>query len=302
MTDTSIIERFDEDPQASRGLWAEAARRFFKHRLATVGLIVLTTLVILAVFAPWISPYSPTEIDLRARGQGPSLSHWLGTDGTGRDIFSRVLYGGQISLSVGVIAVGISAFIGVIIGTISGYYGGKVDLVLMGITDMFLTFPRLVIIIAVVAILGPSIFNAIIVIGVLSWPAIARLTRGEILPLRQQEYIQAAKSLGTPNFRIITEHVLPNVMSPVLVAVTLDVATIILVEASLSFLGLGAQAPTPSWGNMLRDARALSILEGQPWMWLPPGIMIALAVLSINSIGDGLRDALDPKHISGGGD
>lgn len=303
MTDISNIEDVIEphESQASRGLWDEAARRFLRHRLATFGLIMLVLLVLSAIFAPLLSAYSPTEIDLRGRGQGPSWAHLLGTDGTGRDVLSRVLHGGRISLSVGVIAVSISAVIGVIIGTVSGYFGGKIDLILLGITDMFLTFPRLVIIIAVVAILGPNIFNAIIVIGLLSWPAIARLTRGEILRLRQQQYIQAAKSLGTSDFRIIIEHVLPNVMSPVLVAVTLDVATIILVEASLSFLGLGAQAPTPSWGNMLRDARSLSILEGQPWLWLPPGLMIALAVLSINSIGDGLRDALDPRHISGDG-
>ncbi len=223
----------------------------------------------------------------------------MGTDGTGRDILARILYGGRISLSVGVVAVSISALIGIAVGCIAGFYGGKLDIVLMGVVDTFQTFPRLVIIIAFVAVVGPSIFNAMLVIGLLSWPAIARLTRGEILSLREQEFVLAARTLGTPERVIIIEHILPNVLSPILVAITLDMATVILLEASLSFLGLGAQAPTPSWGNMLRDARTLSILETQPWIWIPPGAMIAIAVLSINAVGDGLRDALDPRHVVG---
>jgi peptide/nickel transport system permease protein len=285
---------------ASRSLWGEAARRFLRHRLATIGLVVLTILVLMCVLAPWIAQFGPNDINLRARNQPPSLTHWLGTDGTGRDIFARILYGGQISLSVGVIAVAISAAIGVAIGCIAGYFGGKVDLVLMGVIDMVLTFPRLVLIIAFVAVVGPSIFNTMLVIGLLSWPSIARLTRGEILALREQEFVLAARSLGTPDRVIIVEHILPNILSPILVAITLDVATVILLEASLSFLGLGAQPPTPSWGNMLRDARTLSILETQPWLWVPPGAMIAIAVLSVNAVGDGLRDALDPRHVLGG--
>jgi peptide/nickel transport system permease protein len=286
---------------ASRSLWGEAARRFLRHRLASIGLVVLIVLVLMCVFAPLISQFSPNDIDLRARNQAPDLVHWLGTDGTGRDIFARILYGGRISLSVGVVAVSIAASIGILVGCIAGYFGGKIDLALTGLIDMVLTFPRLVIIIAFVAVVGPSIFNTMLVIGFLSWPSIARLTRGEILALRNQEFVLAARSLGTPRWIIILEHILPNVLSPILVAITLDVATVILLEASLSFLGLGAQPPTASWGGMLRDARTLSILETQLWMWIPPGGMIAIAVLSINSIGDGLRDALDPQHIIGGG-
>ena len=280
-----------------RGPWALAGQRFLRHRLAAAGLIVLASLVLLAVAAPWVSQFAPGQISLRARNQAPGLVHWLGTDGTGRDVFARVLFGGRISLSVGVVAVSISAAIGVAFGSIAGFAGGKVDLVMMGIIDMVLTFPRLVLIIAFVAVTGPSIFNTIVVIGLLSWPSVARLTRGEILGLREREFIQAARAAGTPARRILAQHLLPNVLSPILVAVTLDVATVILLEASLSFLGLGAQPPTASWGNMLRDARTLSILETQPWLWIPPGALIALTVLSVNAIGDGLRDALDPRHV-----
>lgn len=281
----------------SQSLWAKSARRFKRHRLAVVGLIMLVFLVSLAAFAPLLSPYDPNEVDLANRNQPPSSEHWFGTDGTGRDVFTRTLYAGRISLSVGIITVAISATLGVIIGSIAGYFGGRVDMVLMRITDMVLTFPRLVIIIAMVAILGPSLINTMLVIGLLSWPRFARLTRGQFLTLREQEYVQAARSLGTSKRTIITEHLLPNTISPIMVAVTLDVATMILLEASLSFLGLGIQAPTASWGNMLRDARSISALETTPWIWFPPGLMIALSVLSINFIGDGLRDALDPKHI-----
>jgi len=212
-----------------------------------------------------------------------------------------MLHGGRISLSVGIVAVTISASIGVVLGSIAGYFGGRVDLFIMALVDMVLTFPRLVIIIAFVAVVGPSILNTMLVIGLLSWPAVARLARGEILALRNQEFVQAARALGTSNRVIIIEHILPNIMGPIIVAITLDIATVILLEASLSFLGLGAQPPTASWGNMLRDARTLSILEGLPWLWIPPGVAIALAVLGINAVGDGLRDALDPRHVTDGG-
>lgn len=280
-----------------RNLWREALGRFFRNRLASVGLAVLALLVLACAAAPLICEFGPNDINLRARNLPPSMTHLLGTDGTGRDVFARVLYGGRISLSVGVLAVSVSAAIGILVGCIAGYFGGKVDLLLMGLIDVFLTFPRLVLIIAFVAVVGPSIFYTMLVIGLLSWPTIARLARAEILALREQEFILAARALGTSNRSIITDHILPNILSPVLVAITLDVATVILLEASLSFLGLGAQPPTASWGNMLRDARTLSILETQPWLWLPPGVLIALSVLSVNSIGEGLRDALDPRHV-----
>lgn len=294
---TEVAVLGSDELREGQGLWAKAARRFMRHKMAMAGLIALTILIILAVFAPVFTKYSPIEVNLQDRFQPPSWDHPFGTDGAGRDVFSRTLYGGRVSLSVGLVAVAISASIGVVVGSIAGYFGGKVDMALMRLTDMILTFPQLVIIITMVAILGPSIYNVMIVIGLLSWPRFARLTRGEFLTLREKEFVKAARSLGASSRSIIFGHVLPNSVSPIIVAMTLDVATAILLEASLSFLGLGVQAPTPSWGNMLRDAQTLSTLENHPWMWVPPGVMIALAVLSINFIGDGLRDALDPRSI-----
>ena len=278
-------------------LWTKARKRFFRHKLAMFGLITLLLLIFVSVAAPLLTPYSPIALDLRSIRKPPSAEHWLGTDGTGRDVLTRVLYAGRISLSVGLVSVSISMFIGIIIGSIAGYKGGKVDMSLMRLTDMFMTFPSLVIIITVAAAMGPSVYNAMLIIGLLTWPSIARLVRGQFLTLREQQFVRAACSIGVSDGEIVFKHVFPNTISSIAVAVTFGVATAILLEASLSFLGLGVQAPTPSWGNMLRDAQSLNILEGMPWIWLPPGLMIALAVLSINFIGDGLRDALDPRSI-----
>jgi peptide/nickel transport system permease protein len=278
-------------------LWSKARKRFFRHKLAMFGLAVLLILIFISVFAPLLTPYSPIALDLRAIRQPPSAEHWLGTDGTGRDVLTRILYAGRISLSVGLVSVSISMFIGIIIGSIAGYKGGKVDLTLMRLTDMVMTFPTLVVIITVAAAMGPSVYNAMLIIGLLTWPSISRLVRGQFLTLREQQFVRAARSIGVSDLDIVFKHVLPNTISSIAVAVTFGVATAILLEASLSFLGLGVQAPTPSWGNMLRDAQSLNILEGMPWIWLPPGLMIALAVLGINFIGDGLRDALDPRSV-----
>ena len=278
-------------------LWSKARKRFFRHKLAMFGLAVLLILIFISVFAPLLSRYSPITLDLRAMRKPPSAAHWLGTDGTGRDVLSRIFYAGRISLSVGLVSVSISMFIGIIIGSISGYKGGKVDLILMRLTDMVMTFPSLVVIITVASAMGPSVYNAMLIIGLLTWPSISRLVRGQFLTLREQQFVRAARSIGVSDLDIVFKHIFPNTISSIAVAVTFGVANAILLEASLSFLGLGVQAPTPSWGNMLRDAQSLNILEGMPWMWLPPGLMIGLAVLSINFIGDGLRDALDPRSI-----
>ena len=276
-------------------LWIKARKRFFRHKLAMAGLIVLSTLILMSVLAPAIERYSPIELNLDAMSNAPSSAHWLGTDTTGRDVWSRIVHAGRVSLSVGLVAVSISTLIGVVIGSLSGYAGGTVDLLLMRFTDMVMTFPSLVMIITVASVLGPSIYNTMIVIGILTWPGIARLVRGQFLSFREQQFVLAARSIGVPPIQFMFRHLFPNVISSVTVAATFGMANAILQEASLSFLGLGVQAPTPSWGNMLRDAQTLSILEGMPWLWLAPGIMIALAVLSINFIGDGLRDALDPR-------
>lgn len=296
--ETNIAQVTEEASQhASEGLWTLAWRRFRRHKLAMFGLIMLIILALLAVLAPLLSPHSPYALNLQERGSPPSATHWFGTDRTGRDIWTRVMLGGQVSLSVGLVSVTISTIIGTLVGSISGYFGDKFDMVLMRFTDMVMSFPTLVIIITLVAVVGPSIYNSMFAIGVLGWPGLARLVRGQFLSLREQEFVQAARCIGTPTRQIIFRHILPNTVGPIVVAATFAVASAILTEAGLSFLGLGVQPPTPSWGNMLRDAQSLTILESLPWMWIPPGTMIVLAVLSVNFIGDGLRDALDPRTI-----
>ena len=291
LTQTTPIEPL----VAGESLWAKARKRFFKHRLAVFGLIVLCALFLMALLAPAIERYSPIELDLMAMGQSPSLQHWLGTDTTGRDVWSRIVHAGRVSLSVGFVAVSISTVIGLLVGGIAGYAGGRTDLLLMRVTDMVMAFPSLVMIITIAAVLGPSIYNTMLIIGILSWPGTARLVRGQFLSFREQQFVLAARATGVPPYQIVLRHLLPNVVGTVTVAATFGMANAILQEASLSFLGLGVQAPTPSWGNMLQDAQSHGILEGMPWLWIAPGLMIALAVLSINFVGDGLRDALDPR-------
>lgn len=281
----------------AEGLWTKAWKRFLRHKLALFGLAMMLLLLFSAVAAPLLTDYSATKQDLRNIRKAPTAQHLLGTDGVGRDILTRVLYAGRISLSVGLVSVSISALIGILIGVAAGFLGGKTDMILMRLTDMVMTFPSLVIIITVAAALGPSVYNSMLVIGLLTWPSIARLVRGQFLSLRTQQFVTAARSIGVSRWEIAFKHIFPNVISSITVAITFGMATSILMEASLSFLGLGVPPPTPSWGNMLRDAQSMNILEGMPWIWLPPGIMIALSVLSINFIGDGLRDALDPRSL-----
>lgn len=272
------------------GVW----QRFRRHRLALLGLAILTLLTVGAIAAPLIARQGPYAVNLREPRSAPSSTYILGTDAAGRDVFSRLLYAGRVSLSVGLVAVGIYTVIGVILGALAGFYGGWVDSFIMRMADIVLAFPSIIIIITVVSVLGPGLFNLMLVIGLLGWPPITRLLRGEFLSLREREFIVAARGTGARNKRLMFRHLLPNAMAPIIVAATFGVANAILLEAALSFLGLGVQPPQPSWGNMLTDAQSLTVLESMPWLWIPPGMMIALAVLSINFIGDGLRDALDP--------
>jgi len=262
------------------------------------GAIILLVLTASALLAPLLSGGNdPYKVDISSYRQGPKAGHPLGTDSSGRDVMARLLTAGQVSLSVGVVAVTIYTVIGTILGSFSGYYGGKVDAIIMRLADIVLSFPSLILIITVVSVLGPSIYNIMLVIGLLGWPPIARIVRALFLSLREREFVLASRTIGVPNVRIIFRHILPNAIAPVIVAATFGMANAILLEAGLSFLGLGVQPPTPSWGNMLTDAQSLTVLESMPWLWIPPGMMIALAVLSINFIGDGLRDALDPYHV-----
>ena len=272
-------------------------QRFRRHRLALAGSIILAALVVLAVFAGPISGHDPYKIDLTAYRKPPTPEHLLGTDASGRDVFSRLLYGAQISLSVGVVAVSIYVVLGLTLGALSGYYGGVTDSVIMRLGDIVMAFPTLVIIITIASVLGPSIYNVMLVIGLLGWPPIARLVRGMFLSLREQEFVLAARAVGVSDRRLIFRHIVPNVLAPIIVASTYGMASAILIEAGLSFLGLGVQPPAASWGNMLNAAQSITILEGLPWLWIPPGLMIALTVLTLNFIGDGLRDALDPSQV-----
>jgi peptide/nickel transport system permease protein len=273
-------------------------RRYKRHVPAMISSVVLLGLVLMAIFAPQVTnscdPYETHLKDFRA---APSVRFPLGTDTLGRDVFCRLVYAGRVSLSVGLVAVSISLLIGTALGLLAGYAGGPVDAFIMRLSDIVLSFPSLMIIIVIVSVIGPSVYNVMLVIGLLSWPAVSRLVRGNVLSLREQDFVIAARSVGVPGSRVAFRHILPNTIAEVVVAGTFGMATAILIEAGLSFLGLGVQPPMASWGNMLIDAQSLTILESMPWLWVPPGLMIALAVLSINFVGDGLRDALDPRSL-----
>src|SRR6056297_898190 len=275
--------------------WGPIIKRFFKHKLALTGLFVLSILVVIAILAPSLAPHDPFKMDVTSFSAGPSDNHILGTDSVGRDILSRLIYASRVSLLVGIGSVLLNVFVGVTLGGIAGYVGGWVDSVVMRITEMILSFPPLMIILVLVSFLGPGLFNVILVLGFLGWPRICRLIRAEVMKIKENEYILAAYALGTPDYRILIFHLIPNAFPPVLVAATFGAARAIIIEASLSFLGMGVQPPTASWGNLLSDAQSMGVLGSMPWIWLPPGIMIVIAVLSINFVGDGLRDALDPK-------
>ncbi|MFT8872075.1 MAG: oligopeptide ABC transporter permease [Sporolactobacillus sp.] len=267
-------------------------RRFLKHKLAVSGMIVFALIVLIAVFASLISPYDPNKIfsDFEA---APSASHWLGTDSVGRDVLSRLIFGSQVSIIVGIGAVAIYVVIGVVLGLVAGYFGKWVDMVIMRITDIFMSFPYFMVILVLVSIIGPSLFNITFVIGILGWPAICRLVRGSVLSIKEMDYVKAGVALGYSTPKILFQHILPNALAPILVNATFGVASAVIMEASLSFLGMGVRPPAASWGNMLTQAESVTVLSSQPWLWIPPGVMILLAVLSVNFIGDGLRDAIE---------
>ncbi|CAN5835727.1 ABC transporter permease [soil metagenome] len=271
-------------------------QRFLRHRLAVVSLLFLVLVLIFTFpLAASLAPADPNRIDLRAIGKAPSSGHPLGTDMTGRDLLSRLVYGGRISMAVGIVAVSIYISLGTLLGSIAGYYGGRVDTIIMRLTEIVMAFPTLIILITIVAVIGPGLFNAMIAIGLIGWTGIARLVRGQILSLRETDFVTAARATGVSQWRTLLRHILPNIVAPIIVAATFGIAGAILTEAGLSFLGLGIKPPTPSWGNMINEAQQLNIIENKPWLWLAPGLMITLSVLAINFIGDGLRDALDPR-------
>jgi peptide/nickel transport system permease protein len=273
----------------------QALRRFRRHRLAVIGVCVVTIFILLSAFAPLVARTGPNTIDLLARNQGPTARHWFGTDRTGRDTFARTLYAGRISLSIGLAAAAISIVIGATLGAISGFFGKWVDGLIMRFTDIVMTFPSIIIILTVVALTGPGLFKTMLVIGLLNWPIPCRLVRAKFLSLRDQEFLVAARAMGASSPRIISLHAFPNTVDVLVVYASFGVVNAILLEAGLSFLGLGVQPPTASWGNMINVARNLQVLEQFPWQWAPAGVAIVLTVLATNFIGDGLRDALDPR-------
>lgn len=269
-------------------------KKFKKHKLAVISLWVIAVLLLLALLAPFIAPYDPNEM-VGSFSAAPDSEHILGTDQIGRDILSRVLYGGRISFLVGFSSVAIGLSIGVVLGLLSGYYGGIIDMIIMRLTDIVMSFPYIMLILVVAGLIGPGLLNMILILGFLNWPSVARLVRGNVLAIKESDYVKAAVIQGFGIRRIIFHEILPNTVAPILIFATSSIAWAILDEAALSFLGFGVQAPTASWGNMLNGAQSLTILTSKPWLWLPPGIAIILTVLAINFIGDALRDALDPK-------
>ena len=275
--------------------WQRALRRLVRRRGAMVGLAVVVFFVVLALFAPWISPYDPLATSWSAVRKAPGAAHYFGTDEIGRDVLARVIWGARASLMAGVISVSISLAIGVPIGLAAGYIGGWLDMLISRFTDAMLACPFLILAIALAAFLGPSLANAMIAIGIAATPIFIRLTRAQVLAVKVEDYIEAARAVGNSQLRIALRHVFPNIVAPLIVQATLAIAAAVIAEASLSFLGLGQQPPAPSWGSMLNTAK--NYVENAPWMAVWPGLSIFLLVLSFNLLGDGLRDALDPRHV-----
>ena len=298
-----LASKYREERTMGQLIW----HSYLRHKPAMFGTIIVLIFALTAIFAPYLTPYDPEKIDLDAMLQPPSAKHLMGTDELGRDLMTRIFYGSRVSLSIGVMAMALAVVVGAIVGGLAGFYGGWVDNVLMRFTDMMLAFPQLFVLIILALALRnlpiealrgtafASIFSIVLVIAVLAWMRVARLVRASFLSLKEKEFIEAARSSGVPNLRIMVRHLLPNAMSPIIVAATFRVATSIITESGLSYLGFGVQPPTPTWGNMLKNAQVQ--MTRAPWTAIFPGLMIFIAVIAINFIGDGLRDALDPYKV-----
>lgn len=276
---------------AIRQVWS----RFIRHKLALVGLVVTLLLILVALLAPLLAPNDPKEVT-GIFSAAPSAKHWLGTDQVGRDVVSRLIYATRVSLIVGFVTVALYVTFGTLVGIVSAYFGGWLDMAVMRITDMFMAFPFLMVILVIISVLGSNMTTIILVLALFSWPGVARLVRGSVLAIKQLDYVKAGVALGLSTPRILFQHIFPNAIGPIIVNATFGIASAIMSEAGLSFLGMGVQPPTASWGNMLTDAQSLTVLTDQPWLWVPPGAMILITVLAINFVGDGLRDALDSRQ------
>lgn len=290
----SITLKEAADPKRQISERQRIWRRFLRYRPGLFGLGVIALLVIMAVFSPWIAPYPPEEINTPLRGAGPSSDYWLGNDDIGRDILSRLVYGARIALIVGLGATAIAVTIGVTVGATAGYFGGKVDFILSRLVDTLMAFPLLALLLTLSSVFGPSLRNVVVVIGLTVWASYARLVRAEVLSLREHDFILAARASGAGDRRIIFRHIVPNALGPVIVIASLAIGGIIILESALSFLGLGVARPTASWGTMLSDGR--EYIRNYPHIAIAPGIAITITVLSFNLVGDGLRDALDPRQ------
>jgi len=275
---------------------SRSLRKMMNNRLAVVGLILFSIIVFTAVFAPMITSADPMKINLRNMSQPPSWDHWFGTDKTGRDVLARVLYGGRVSILVGLGSGIISAIIGVLIGAYTGYKGGWLDVIALRVSELFMSFPQIILVLLLVSIIGQSLINLMIIFVLTGWGGMYRMARARMLSLREEEYVQALQSFGLSTPVICYKHILPNALGPIMVNITLTTAAFILAEAGLSFLGLGVPAHIPTWGNILNVAQEIRVLQNFWWMWLPVGAIISLFVLSVNFIGDGLRDATDPSQ------
>lgn len=281
------------DPGKRKSQWLEVWKRLIKNKAAIVGMVVILIHIFAAIFADVIAPYHFSETNLENTRTAPNSENWFGTDNFGRDIFSRVVYGSRISIQVGFIAVGVAMVVGGILGSISGYYSGRIDNVIMRLMDVLLAIPGILLAIAIAAALGPGLVNVMIAVGIASIPRYARIVRASVLSLRDQEFVEAARAVGANDFRIISKYILPNCMAPIIVQGTLGVATAILSAAGLSFIGLGIQPPDPEWGAMLSTARIY--IRDAWWMAIFPGLAIMITIFGLNLLGDGLRDALDPR-------
>ena len=273
-----------------------ALRRFLANRLATLGAALLVVVTVAVVIVPAATGMTPNAVDVNQFREPPSAQHWLGTDSAGRDVLARVLSGGRVSLGVGVVSALSAVLVGLVLGVVAGNGGRLADSVIMRAADITLSFPSLIVVVVVAGILGPSVTTLIITVALFEWPTTCRLVRGELLSLREQEFIQAARVMGVSELRLVMRHFVPALLMPLTVVTTLLIAHTVLLEAALSFLGLGVQPPQASWGNMLNDAQSLTIVEEMPWLWLPPGVAIIVTVLAVNFVGDGLRDAVDTRR------
>ena len=288
------MEASEKELQKQQSQVRQILKRLTKHKLAMAGLVFIIIFTLLAIFAPYVAPYDPLELTYQFSA-APSKEYVLGTDAVSRDVLSRLIYGARVSLAVGLGSAVCTVVIGSVLGLLAGYFGGWVDIVIMRLTDILMSFPMIIIMMVLSTIVGSGLWKVTVIIGCLTWPMVCRLVRSNVMSLKEQDFVKSSITSGLSRVNIIFKQILPNVVGPILVNATFSVSMAILMESSLSFLGLGITAPTPSWGNMLADAQAIAIFTTKPWQWVAPGVCIVLTVLSFNFLGDGLRDALDPR-------